>query len=140
MARMLPAEGEAAYRSGARPPYLLVYDPPLHREEMEDVATGAVGAALRTGVWSVSGPEVGSRIPIVVCNIPGDLLRIFVDPIITPYKRKARQYVKLAALNYRGDDIKIDTYDMSYTKYEELALELIRQQQLFDSLPRPPSH
>lgn len=150
MARLLPAEAVEAYLSGAPSPYVVDYDPLEHDEAMLDVATGVVGAMLKLGLASLSGPEIGSPIPFVACNVPGDVVRLFVAPVIVPYGevldsdapyiKKAREHVKLTALSYQGDLLRLDTKKMDYTNHRRLAAELQYQATLLSSsCPEPES-
>lgn len=140
MSRLLPTEAVKAYFEGTPSLFVVDYDPVQHDEDMLDVATGVIGAMLKLGLASLSGPEVGSPIPFVACNVPGDVVRLFVAPRITPYgeeyetdlpyMKKAREHVKLVALSYQGDLLRLDTKKLDYTNHRRLSEELQYQARL----------
>lgn len=145
--RLLP--DEAVQRYVRRPTDIPVvhYDPEIHEEEMKAVAVGVIGALLKMDkVDSVSGPQVGSRIPIVALKVPGDVIRIYIDPYMEAYGRpvrtgmahikKAQEHVELTALTYGGDGLLVDTAEMSYTNHRGLAVELQFQDRILAALPR----
>lgn len=138
MPRLLPEEAERAYREGKPSPYVLAYDPDVHEEAMKDLATGLIGALLRMGLEYISGPEIGSPIPMVVTNVRGDMLRIFIDPYVEGYgpevacnlprMKKARQHAELTALSYQGEGMYFDTGELTHIDGSRLAAIL----QLYD--------
>lgn len=144
MARMTADEGVRAYMEGTPSSFIVPYNPQEHEEAMMDLITGLIGAMLKLNLGSLSGPELGSTIPVVVTNVPGDILRILIAPDITPYGpwyqtnnmniKKAREFVKLTALSYRGDLLKLDTRYEKYLNYRGLGEELQYQKQLLDRL------
>lgn len=134
MPRLRPQEGEEAYRNGRLSSYVVCYDHEQHGEEMMDLATGLIGALLRLKLPSISGPEIGSPIPMVVTYVDGDLLRIFIDPHVEPFgeeiatgikgMKKARQHVELTALSYQGEPMYLNTADLDYANHIGLAIQL----------------
>lgn len=144
--RITASEGVAAYLAGNKATTLVHYDPEQHEEQMKAVVTGVAGAMLKLGLRSLSGPEIGSSIPVVVTNVPGDVIRIFVDPYVeaygpeeatqVPYIKKAREHVELTALTYTGEGLLLDTAEMGYTNYKDLSVELQYQAALFEKLRR----
>lgn len=124
MARLTADEGVALYQKGVDPVRLVYYDPEEHSEEMKDLATGLIGAMLKLGLHSASGPEFGSRIPLVVTYVPGDVIRIMIDPIM----KKGSKHVKLTAFSYTGERMVVDTSTLWYAPWELLVRELLVQE------------
>jgi len=111
------------------------YEHDTHGEEMRDLATGLIGAVIRLHLHSASGPEFGSRIPLLVTYVPGDIIRIYVDPEIETYGKllpvpnrrgikKAREHVTLTALSYQGEQLRLDTESLPKRKAFPLATEI----------------
>lgn len=124
MARLSADEGVALYREGVDPVRLVYYDPEEHSEEMKDLATGLIGAMLKLDLPSASGPEFGSRIPLVVTYVPGDVIRIMIDPIM----KKGSKHIKLTAFSYTGEQMVVDTSTLWYAPWELLVRELLVQE------------
>ena len=146
MARMTAKEGLGAYLNSAPPSYLVHYEPEVHDEEMKDLVTGLCGALLKTDLYSLSGPQLGSYLPVVITRGPNDLLRILIDPYIEPYGavletglpyiEKAREHIELTALAYSGEGIVLDTKDIPYVNYRLLSAALQYQVAYLDTFTR----
>ena len=146
MARLLPSEAKEAYLNGEPSSSLVMYDPDIHQEEMMDLATGLIGAMLQLRLDSISGPEIGSKIPIVVTNVDNDIIRILIDPYIDAYgeevecnlprMKKARKHVELTALSYKGEGIYLNTEDLYYANPIGLAVQLQYHDKKFSTLKR----
>jgi hypothetical protein len=147
--RLTPTEAVARYVRRPKNVALVHYAPELHLEEMKAVCTGVVGALLSgkaDDTHSISGPQVGSRIPVVGTLVPGDVIRIFVDPYVDTYGGKvqtgythirvAEKHVILTYYTYQGEASIMDTGRMDYTNHTGLSLELQYQARLLASLPR----
>lgn len=147
--RLTPVQAVARYVRRPTDVALVHYAPELHLEEMKAVCTGVVGAVLSgkaDDTHSVSGPQVGSRIPIVATLVPGDVIRIFIDPYVDTYGgkvqtgyshiRAAFKHVILTYYTYKGEPTLMDTGRMDYTNHTGLSLELQYQARLLASLHR----
>jgi hypothetical protein len=66
-------------------------------EEVRYLLPGMIGAMLKLDLKSISAPEIGSALPIMVLRYP--VLRIILDPELTEYDT----YVFVHASNYSGD-------------------------------------
>lgn len=105
---MTPDEGVRRYFEAELPSSVRNYHPESDDEDMKDLATGLIGAMLKLKLPSLSGPELGSDIPLVVLYIPGDLIRILVDPHI----KKEQYSYRVTALSYTGEFMLLDTSDV----------------------------
>jgi hypothetical protein len=146
---LLPKDAVARYVAKPAPIELVYYNPQEHRKEMREVCTGVAGALLKLadeGIYSVSGPQIGSRIPIVCTLVPRDIIRIFVDPFIEPhgapvrtgkrYIRKALEHCRLTYFSFKGEPLLMNTCYMRYTNNVGLATELQYQMSILDNCPR----
>ena len=121
------------------PPFILPYIPDEHEEARLHLTTGLVGALLRLKLPSLSGPEIGSPLPIVVTHVPGDLIRIFVDPKIKTYKKEGREFVRLTALAHTGEAMSLDTYYIEeYIPHRALEAQLKYQAKLLSTVHQEP--
>lgn len=128
MTRLSADEGVRLYKESGPPSHLLDYNPDVHEQDMKDLATGLIGAMLKLSLPSISGPQLGSPIPMIVTHVPGDLLRIFVHPQI----KKDGEHVVLTAFSYTGEMMTLDTRDLDYVPWEQLVQELIFQDSIMD--------
>jgi len=130
-------EGVRRYRKGAPPTEVVEFDPEVHMEEWKDLATGLIGTLLRLELPSICSFDLGHRIPAVVTNVPDDIIRVFVDPFVEPFGRrlrKGREFVELTALSYLGEPIYMNTKDLWYVNYRDLALEIQKQDRVIRKL------
>ena len=135
MPRLKPSEGVELYHNSSIPSSPLIkFDPGVHLEEMRDLLTGLLGAMFLLDLPSLSGPELGSSMPLVVTEVPGDYIRIFVDPKMKFYNEKGHKFVKLAAFNYSGLAVVLDTREWAFGPHIELEIELHRQDTLFKQI------
>jgi hypothetical protein len=134
---MTASEGVRLYERGALSEELVEFNPEEHKEEWKDLATGLVGALLKLGLPSISSPQLGHRLPAIVTYVPDDFLRIMVDPFVEPFGRrlrKGREFVELTALSYQGEPIYMNTKDLWYVNYRDLALEIQKHDRIIRSL------
>ena len=134
MPRLRPQEAEELFFEAPPPKELVEYDPTEHTENMKDLVPGMIGAALRLKLRSISGPEIGSPLPVVATLVPRDLIRILVDPTIVSYKRKGREFVRLDALSYQGELLVLDTADLYYGPFDEVTKELLYQKSVLEGI------
>ena len=104
-----------------------------HIEEVHDLATGLIGALLQLELDSISGPEIGSEIPMVVINVEDDLIRILVDPVII---EEGRNHLTVSALSYVGERLYIDTRTMWTRNPEAFIKEMLKQDQILSNMDR----
>ena len=123
MPRMTPKEAIKRLRSKQRPLEILDYNPVEHEEEMQDMMTGLAGAVLSLGVPSLSGPQIGSRIPAVVTNT--DVIRLFIIDEVYEMKKEKPRAISFGAFTYTGEYEQFDTDHMLTTDSDALAGALI---------------
>lgn len=99
-------------------------------EDVRDLATGLIGAQLRLRLPSLSGPELGVGIPLLVTNVPGDILRIFIAPVIEAYNEDGQEFVRLTARAYTEERMALDTAELWYTPFQSLQDELLYQKKI----------
>jgi len=151
---LLPKDAVDRYVANPAPMELVYYHPYHHREEMRAACVGIAGALLKLnkeGVYSVSGPQVGVRIPIVCTLVPRDIIRIFVDPYVDGYGdviptgmkhiRKAHEHSTITYFTFRGEASLMYTERMNYTNHTGLAAELQYQFRKIEKMSRliPPA-
>jgi len=110
---------------------MVSFDVEEHLEQAKDITTGLIGALLELDLSSISGPEIGSGLPVVVTHLYPDYIRIFVDPKIESYKEEGREFVRLSAFSYLGDKMMFDTIEWTFGPYKRIGEELLRQDNLF---------
>jgi len=128
---MTPAKGRELFAEAELPDTVVEYDPVLHFEEMRYLATGLIGALISlSSIESISGPELGSRIPLVVLGIQGDWLRIFVDPKVRKKKGGHRDVTAYSLSNKR---IRFYTRDHMFAPWRRIVEELDRHVELIEA-------
>ena len=126
---MTPTEGRRLFYEAELPKEIVDYDHELHGEEMRYLATGLIGALISISeIESLSGPELGSRIPLVVLAVKGDWLRMYVDPKVDVQG----EHRVVSALSWAGDKMKLITKDLPYAPWRRIVEEVDRQQELLD--------
>ena len=131
--RLTPAEAEASFREGKLALPLLPFNPEEHMPEVERIVPGMIGVLLRSDgiIESISAPQIGVPLPVIVTAVDGDYIRIFVDPSILPYRdKKGRQHVLAVGLSLQGDSLLFDTSEVPHRHPEWIAEELIKQDDL----------
>lgn len=131
MARLTPAEAIKRYKRKRRPDALLEYNPVEHQDHMEDLMTGLAGAVYSLRLPSLFGPEIGSPIPAMVLDVPGDVMRLFVDPTFLKVKEKPRRVI-FSAFTYKGEYEVYDTERMILVNKEGVIDELLRIKEVAD--------
>lgn len=137
MPRLLPKDAVAMYNESDPPERVVRYDDveniQEHLEEIHDLATGLIGALLKLELDSISGPEIGSEIPMVVINVDDDLIRILVDPVII---EEGRNHLTVSALSYVGERLHIDTRTMWSHNPEGFIREMLKQDGILSTCRR----
>jgi len=111
-----------------------VYNHEEHYEWVQDTTTGLVGAVLQLRLPSLSAPEIGIPLPMLVTYPPGDIIRIIIDPSFFPHKEKGQDHMLISALAYTGELLVLDTAKIRADQRENLLPELIYQHELFTYL------
>ena len=118
---MLPSEGRRLFREAELPLEIVKYDPVVHGDEMRYLATGLIGALISIPeIESISGPELGSRIPIVVIYINKDWLRMYIDPVVE-VTGKNSEHRHVTAYTWEGGRTRIDTSELLYAPWQRLV-------------------
>jgi hypothetical protein len=122
---------------------MILPDPETEWEQVHDLATGLIGALLRLKLHSLSGPQIGSGLPLLVTSVPGDWLRIFFAPVIKPYGdevefnhdhiKKGKEHVRLSSLSYTGELMRFDSKRVWYGPYLDISAELQYQKGVIES-------
>jgi hypothetical protein len=99
-------------------------------EEVRYLLPGMIGAMLKLDLKSISAPEIGSALPIMVLRYP--VLRIILDPELTEYDT----YVFVHASNYSGDPVLIDTRTEYVDKFDNdaMAYSMLHHWALWDAI------
>lgn len=118
MSRLTRGEAVTRYEDGARPSEVVDYDWEIHYDEMMDTMPGLIGACLALDLPALTGPEIGSPLPIMVLNVPRFMPQIIIDPYL---EQRKGPHVIVSALTYQGESMKINTSRISYANGEEVA-------------------
>lgn len=100
---------------------------------MKDLVTGLVGLCLKKRLDFLTGPQIGSTLPVMVINLPHCMPQILIDPEI---EYKKGPHVVVSALSYQGETMRIDTKRVTYADGEamarafESAMEILRRRAL----------
>jgi hypothetical protein len=127
MPRLTPAEAVKLYEKEDPPERVFRFDDIEDLTEdklgqIHDLATGLIGAMLKLELQSLSGPEIGSELPLVVSNVKDDVIRIFISPIVI---EEGQDYIVISALNYEGDRMVLDTREMLSNNPYGFILEIL---------------
>lgn len=91
-----------------------------YEEEMKSITPALVGAMLKLDLKSISAPQIGSSLPIIVLRYP--VIRIIVDPIAGKYNtKKGQEHLRVSARNYSGDQFTLDTAKEYHDKFDNNA-------------------
>ena len=120
MTRMPIVDAIARYEAGVRPRDMRkVGKFTDYEKEMKVIMPALIGAMLELDLKSISAPQIGSKLPIMVLRYP--VIRILIDPIINTYDKKGQRHVRVLALNYKGDSIVLDTFNEYSDKWDNDA-------------------
>jgi hypothetical protein len=130
--KLTPAEAEAAFLSGNVASSLTTFDPVADVEAMQRFVPGLIGCLLRQELVSISSPQIGESLPVIVTAIPGDYLRIFVDPSMAFHGTD----VDVLCFTYHGEGMYFSTTEVLHHNPALITNELWLHSQIFKGIDK----
>ena len=91
-------------------------------DDVDYIIPAMVGAMLQLDLKSISAPQLGSGLPIMVLRLP--VIRILIDPLIItiPDAIKKQTRVNVSAYNYKRESVTLDSMNEYVDKWDNESL------------------
>lgn len=93
--------------------------------EVRDWVPAMLGYTRRNRIPGLSAPEVGLGKALFVTNVPGDMMRVFINPTIKVYGKRInaerREHVSIHAYNLKDEQFLLSTTKGYYEGREEIG-------------------